>query len=199
MAFICVILSWTPVAFPYKSMESVQKYTVRHTSRLFYNFSNNLKTDSGYMIRSNDRNINFPSQFNLENFTLATNVFHKCQIERTTFCGIPLINPYETIEGTQFLLGSVPRFRNNEVEVYVDRVMANNFKKTITFDMKISGPTYIFIVITPIKIKTIIAYSGKFQFQNEVYQPLFLRIISNTDYSKSNLTLTFSVSIKENL
>lgn len=189
----CMILSITEIGFPYRSRESVQKYDVRHTHRVFYNFTNDLETDSGYMIRSWDRNFDYPNKFPLENITLKTNVFNKCQINRTTFCHIPLFDQYETVEGIHFLPGSEPKIKN-KVKVDINQVTTDDFEGTITFDMMISGPPYIFIVITPIKNNTLIAYSETSELRKETNNPMFLRIMSNTGYSKSNLTLMFSVS-----
>lgn len=196
ITLICIGLTLTNLGETYKEIYNPQKYTVRHTQRELFNFTHNVKNDSGYMIRSNDRNFDRLSSY-LPDFNMSTNTYHVCekQVKKPTFCEMPAFDRHEVLIGTHFLPAPKPRFRKNKLQLIVKNVSTNVYKKLITFDLKIKGPPYFYVKFTPIGNSNFVGFMDSNLKSRNDSNMNYIRIISNTKKPEEEFSLYFYVSV----
>ncbi|XP_067630290.1 endoplasmic reticulum metallopeptidase 1 isoform X2 [Eurosta solidaginis] len=187
---ICMIFAATPIGFPYRPETNVQRFSVLHTRRVFHDALNAVRrVETGYFILPQDRRT-YSVKNDLLNMSLAQNLNKDCDEEM--MCGLPLYNHrwHKARSSAMWIPGPDPKF---DKVPHLKLLSKNQLsKKSIRYELELSGPDHMGIFINPLGDRKIYSWSFHYSpLRLEWEKPYFIYFSYGKDSSPLKFKLEF--------
>ncbi|KAL5273662.1 hypothetical protein ACFFRR_000426 [Megaselia abdita] len=144
LTIVFIIIAATPAGFPFKADTAPQRYGVRHTNRVFYDFNGNIRRqDSGYALSVVDRRYSSTQKY-ITDFDKRLNMKEECANELNVYCGIPIYRAVDS-DSSNFIPGPMAILPEEKLSVtLVSRESIGNLRK-FSIGIKASDHTTILL------------------------------------------------------
>lgn len=190
---IFVVLTLTPIGFPFREETNVERFHLQHIRRLFHEADSSIsRNDSGYYFDLQDRR-----QFNHIKDVFDTSKLADMSEEcnKHIFCGFPVFdhrwNKAKVL--SQWLPSDDNSIPGSPKLTVISKNITLNSSSTIRYDFELSGPSHMGIYLNPLNGSKIIDWSFLDTMLQDNWKPPFFIYFS---MGKDKSPLEFYVTLE---